>query len=110
MEVACQDHGYEDSGLRKDLAMSVKNINQFHGATREQLCVLSTQHLLNILESARGRCPRHVDGEPLTEDELAWNEAQRELYTVVKEMLAARPHYTATAKRIPKQEKKAMRY
>jgi hypothetical protein len=94
--------------------MTVKNVNQYHGATRDQLCVLSTYHLLQILESARARavcsCARHCGDDVLTEDQLAWNAAQHELFTNVKSILDKRPNWTASVKRIPKQEKKAMRY
>jgi hypothetical protein len=94
--------------------MTVKNVNQYHGATPEQLCMLSTYHLLQIQESARARavcsCARHCGDDVLTEDQQVWNSAQHELLVNVKAILDKRPNWTASVKRIPKQEKKAMRY
>ena len=53
--------------------MTVKNISQFHNYSNEQLEKLTTRHLTEILESARGRiicsCGKghHCGDEVLTE-------------------------------------------
>jgi hypothetical protein len=100
--------------------MTVKHVEQFHGKTPDQLSALSTEHLLEILESSRRRktteeCTRGghcycAATKPLSPDEHAWNLQQAKLTKAIKQVLESRPHHAGTPKQAPKHEKKAMRY
>lgn len=95
--------------------MTVKNIEQFHGHTKEELGRLSTEHLIHILESTRGRkicsCGKghHCGDDVLDEHDQMWNDRQDNLQTAVREVLASRPNVPRT-KQAPKREKKVLKY
>lgn len=99
--------------------MTVKNISQYHGYSVEQLMKLTTNHLVQILGSARGRiicsCGKghHCGDEVLDEGEKQFNQNQESLFQKLKQVLATREHLfnqIKSAKTVKRQEKKVMRY
>lgn len=95
--------------------MTVKNISQYHEHTHEQLQELTTRHLKEILESARGRiicdCGKghHCGEDVLTEDEKNFNEKQEVLVEKLKVIMKTRENLVST-KQVKKKEKKILAY
>lgn len=99
--------------------MTVKNISQYHSYSIEQLMKLTTNHLVHILGSARGRiicsCGKghHCGDEVLEANEKQFNQNQESLFQRLKQVLATRENLfnqVKSAKTVKRQEKKVMRY
>lgn len=96
--------------------MSVKHITKYHEYSEDDLNKLSTRHLINILESARGKiicsCGKghHCGDDVLTCEEREFNNNQYELKAKVKHILKTREHLLPSTKPTKKAEKKVMKY
>ncbi len=95
--------------------MLVKDITQYHTYSLDDLSKLSTRHLLNILDSSRGRyicsCGKghHCGDDVLRPDEKWFNDKQDILKSDVLSILKTREHLKST-KPTHKVEKKVMKY
>lgn len=91
--------------------MRVKNIESYHGMTREAMEKLGTRHILSIMNSARSfrtcECC-HVEQE----SDKPFNDGQCELRAMAKEVLASREHVKRgnAGPQHRHKEKKVMKY